>query len=97
MTWQMARYPLARREGLSVFFGQGLGRAQLLLAGLVAAATAWLALGWLVGSVLLLLTWLGATLLARFALARLGGLTGDIYGATCEVIEVVLLMALLVI
>jgi len=97
MTWQMARYPLARREGLSVFFGQGLGQAQLLLAGLVAAATAWLALGWLVGSVLLLLTWLGATLLARFALARLGGLTGDIYGATCEVIEVVLLMALLVI
>jgi cobalamin synthase len=28
-----------------------------------------------------------ATLLAHFALARLGGLTGDVYGMLCEGVE----------
>jgi len=48
-------------------------------------------LNWL-GVVLLVATWLAATLVARLALARLGGLTGDVYGAICEVVEVVLLV-----
>ena len=35
----------------------------------------------------------GATwLLARFALARLPGLTGDIYGAICEIVEILVLL-----
>jgi adenosylcobinamide-GDP ribazoletransferase len=91
MTWQMARYPLARQEGVSVFFKQGLGRAQLVGASVVAVSVTLGTTGWL-GALLLAATWLTTTLLARLALARLGGLTGDVYGATCEVVETALLV-----
>jgi len=93
MTWLMARYPPARSEGLGVFFKAGLGRGQVALALGVAAGVA---LGLLGGGglVLLAVTWLIATLVARLAVARVGGLTGDIYGATCELAEALLLLAI---
>ncbi len=94
MTWGMARYPLARAEGLSVFFGAGLGWAQVGLASLVAVGVALIAFG-ISGILLLGITWLTATLMARFALAQVGGLTGDIYGATCEITETVLLITVI--
>jgi adenosylcobinamide-GDP ribazoletransferase len=93
MTWAMARYPLARSEGLSVFFSTGLGWPQLLFASAVAIAVALLWLGWL-GGLLLGVAWLTTTLIARLALARLSGLTGDVYGAICEVVEMVLLIVM---
>jgi adenosylcobinamide-GDP ribazoletransferase len=94
MTWNMARYPLARPEGLSVFFGRGLGWPQVGLASLVAGGAAMA--GWNIMPGLLLwgLAWLAATLVARFALARIHGLTGDVYGATCELVEVLLLVGI---
>lgn len=95
MTWVMARYPLARSEGMGVAFTAGLGWTQVGLASVVAAVVALLALNWL-GLALLVVTWLTATLIARLAMARLGGLTGDVYGAICEVIEVVLLTVMAV-
>jgi adenosylcobinamide-GDP ribazoletransferase len=91
VTWAMGRYPLARREGSSVFFSIGLGRQQLLIATLTALVGALILLaGW--GLVLMALTWLVMTLLARLAMARIGGLTGDVYGAICEISETVLLV-----
>ena len=96
MVWQMGRYPLARPEGLSVFFGAGLRWRQLLAASLMALVVTVGVLGvagvWLIGA-----AWLVATVLARFALARLSGLTGDVYGATCEVVEGVSLVLLAVV
>ncbi|MCB9079412.1 MAG: adenosylcobinamide-GDP ribazoletransferase [Anaerolineaceae bacterium] len=93
MTWSMARYPLARKEGLSVFFGQGLGWPQVVTASGVAVLTALLLWSW-TGLVLLAVTWLATTLVARLAVARIGGLTGDIYGAICEVVEIALLITI---
>lgn len=93
VTWAMARYPLARTQGVSVFFKAGLGWGQVGAASLVAAATA-LILFKVSGLWLLAVAWLTATLLARFAVARIGGLTGDVYGAICEVTEVVLLITI---
>jgi adenosylcobinamide-GDP ribazoletransferase len=87
MTWAMARYPLARTEGLSVFFKTGLGWTQVGLASVVAIAVSVLLLGWL-GVLLLTVTWLTTALIARLAMARISGLTGDVYGAICEVVEV---------
>jgi adenosylcobinamide-GDP ribazoletransferase len=46
------------------------------------------------GLILVGVTWLTTTLVARLAEVRLGGLTGDIYGAICEVAETVLLLTL---
>jgi adenosylcobinamide-GDP ribazoletransferase len=91
ITWAMVRYPLARQQGLSVLFSRGLGRSQLPAASVVAVVTAVLFLNWL-GILLLGVTWLVTTLLARLAVARIGGLTGDVYGAIGEVVEVVVLV-----
>lgn len=90
MTWAMARYPLARKEGTSVFFSAGLGWPQVIVASGVTLAAALGLFGWL-GGLLLGITWLTMTLIAFLAMDRIGGLTGDVYGAICEVTEVVLL------
>jgi adenosylcobinamide-GDP ribazoletransferase len=91
MTWVMARYPLARAGGMGVLFTAGLGWRQVGLASVVAVVVSVILLNWL-GVVLLVATWLVATLIARLAVARIGGLTGDVYGAICEVVEAVLLV-----
>ena len=80
---------------MSVAFTAGLGWSQVGLATAVAVLVALLLLNWL-GLVLLAVTWLTATLIARLALARLGGLTGDVYGAICEVAEAILLTVVVV-
>jgi adenosylcobinamide-GDP ribazoletransferase len=90
MTWAMARYPLARREGTGVFFSAGLGWTQVVIASLIAAAAALMLMNWW-AALFLGLTWLVTTLVASLAMARLAGLTGDVYGAICEVTETILL------
>lgn len=94
MTWSMACYPLARSEGFSVFFGRGLGWQQVGFASLIAGGAALSFLGIGRGLLLLGITWLTASLIARFAVVRIHGLTGDIYGTICEVVEVVLLIVI---
>lgn len=93
VTWVMVRYPLARREGASVFFSAGLGWPQVIIASAIAAATAVGGLGWL-GLLLGGIAWLVMTLISALAMARIAGLTGDVYGAICEVVETALLLAL---
>lgn len=91
--WAMvyaAAYPLARREGMAVLFAAGLTRREIFSATLTtfagAALFGWFGIAaWLVAAII-------ATLLARLALARLGGLTGDIYGMICESVEVSVLL-----
>lgn len=91
VTWAMRRYPLARKEGLSVLFTAGLDRTQLVLASVVAVIVAVLFLGWL-GGLLLGVVWLTTVLVARLAMVRIGGLTGDVYGAICEIAEAAVLI-----
>ncbi|GAB4460415.1 MAG: adenosylcobinamide-GDP ribazoletransferase [Anaerolineae bacterium] len=93
VTWAMVRYPLARREGTSVFFSAGLGWPQVIVASAIAAATAVAGLGWL-GLLLGGIAWLVMTLISALAMARIAGLTGDVYGAICETVETALLLAL---
>lgn len=95
MTWAMARYPPVRTEGLSTFFRAGLGWVQVGVASMITVGVA-LGLFGVQGVILLAVTWLTTTLIARFAMARVGGLTGDIYGAICEVTEMVLLITVIV-
>jgi adenosylcobinamide-GDP ribazoletransferase len=86
----MVRYPLARPAGMGEFFRRGLVNGQVMVASLIAGGVTVLVL-WPGGVVLWGSAWLVVTLIARFAIKRLGGLTGDVYGATCEVTEAVLL------
>jgi adenosylcobinamide-GDP ribazoletransferase len=94
MVWVMARYPLARSGGMGVMFTQGLGRPQLVVASVAAGGAALIFTGWFTALVLAAAAWLTAALVARLAMARIHGLTGDVYGATCETVEVVLLIML---
>jgi adenosylcobinamide-GDP ribazoletransferase len=90
MSWAMIRYPRARPEGMGEFFSRGLVAGQVLVASLIAGGVAVLVL-WPGGILLWGSAWLAVTLIARFAIKRLGGLTGDVYGAICEVTEAVML------
>ncbi len=84
-------FPYARTDGLGRALKDNAGWWQGLLATAIAAAACWWAAqGWGLAAMALAA---GTTLVAvRFALARLPGLTGDLYGAICEGVEVVVLL-----
>jgi adenosylcobinamide-GDP ribazoletransferase len=99
--WSMVlaayRYPYARSTGLGAYFREGLGSRQWWIAtACTVLITAALAL--FVHPILAGLFPLGlilALLLSRWAAQRLGGgLTGDVYGALCEIIELACLLCL---
>ncbi|MCX6997041.1 MAG: adenosylcobinamide-GDP ribazoletransferase [Kiritimatiellaeota bacterium] len=78
-------YPSARPGGMGDFFRRGLGRRELVIATGIAAA-ACLPLGWR-GPTLWAVAAAAMLALAGLARARLGGLTGDVYGAITELAE----------
>jgi len=85
-----AVFPLARPDGMAAHFRAGLSRRELtwvtLTAALVCGVVGW---GGLLAFVASALT---AALMGRWATSRLGGLTGDVYGATCELVEAAVLV-----
>ncbi len=85
-------FPYVRREGLGSPFHQGGIRRSTLLAAVVAVAAAAL-LGAVGGAGLLAGATATAWVLGWFMNSRLGGLTGDSYGAINEIVEVLALMA----
>lgn len=93
LAWALVAYPYGRGEGLGAAFKAGADRRGAALATLLAALLA--ALAWRPwGAALLPLGWLVASAAARFMLRRLPGLTGDCYGAINELVELVVLVAI---
>lgn len=93
MVSAIAVFPYARRDGMGLAFHQAAGRWPLVAAAGTAMGAAGLLLGW-AG----LLIWLGAglsgMLLGAYCWRVLGGLTGDVYGAITETVEVMALLLL---
>lgn len=87
------RFPAASEGGLGRMFHDQVQRLDVVIATGTALAAALLVAG-LAGLVALLLVWAVAHLLAHWWTRDLGGLTGDTYGALCEIGEVVALAAL---
>ncbi|HEU4328758.1 MAG TPA: adenosylcobinamide-GDP ribazoletransferase [Roseiflexaceae bacterium] len=83
-------FPPAREGGLGRSFQSLVRRPDFLHATLSTVVLA-LLLGGLRGLAALLLVWGVTHLLARWWTRDLGGLTGDTYGALCEIAEVVVL------
>jgi adenosylcobinamide-GDP ribazoletransferase len=82
-------FPYARASGLGGYFRNGLGRPQVILATAIALLAA-AASAREVGPLLIAFIIGGVTVFAvgRWAAKRLGGgITGDVYGALCELIE----------
>jgi adenosylcobinamide-GDP ribazoletransferase len=91
MVLAIVLFPYARAEGLGRAMKDHAGWRELILAALTAGAVSWLAgreRGLVAMALAGALTWLAA----RLALRRLPGLTGDIYGAICEILEVAVLL-----
>lgn len=95
--WAMAlavyAFANARPGGMGAYMRIGLGRPQIIVATLTALIVV-VALGW--QALVALGAALGAlVLIGRWAAGRLGGgLTGDVYGALCELAELTCLLAL---
>ncbi len=91
MVYAIARFPYARAQGLGLFQVQYTGSRELAIASfqvlLIALTGGWLGLSLLFVSLVLVHG------LARYFTSRLGGLTGDTYGAINEITEVFLLLA----
>lgn len=93
--WAMAlairAFPYAREQGLGVAFRTGATWWRTAIAAAIALAGAVAAAGW--GGIVLFVVATGvAWLVGGFAVGRLGGLTGDVYGAICELAEVAMLL-----
>lgn len=86
-------FPYARAEGLGSTMKHEAGPAERLLATAITLIVALLAGGlWGLAAmaVVLVIVWLGS----KYVMKRIPGLTGDIYGALCEISEVMILLVL---
>lgn len=91
MVWAVYHFPSHSDDGFGAAFRQGLGRWQVL----IASATCLILVTSLEIAVLWLLTCCFTMFLGRWAVQRLGGgLNGDVYGAICELSELLCLLAL---
>jgi adenosylcobinamide-GDP ribazoletransferase len=83
-------FPYAREKGLGRDMKDNVRWPQVMLATAVAVLAAWSFAGWtglLAFALSGIMLWLGA----GFVLRRIPGLTGDSYGALCEMTELVVL------
>lgn len=91
MVFAMIRFPYARETGLGAVMKAGAGPRELA----VASATALIISVGLLGETGLAF-WVGTLaitwVMAHWVQRRIPGLTGDIYGAICELVEMVLLL-----
>jgi adenosylcobinamide-GDP ribazoletransferase len=84
--------PLARPGGMGADFASGLKKSGLVWGGLIPLAMAFY-LG-MQGIIAIGITSLSILLVLRFARARIGGVTGDVFGLVVEAAEILTLIVL---
>jgi adenosylcobinamide-GDP ribazoletransferase len=87
----VAGFPYARPQGLGRDMKDHAGWTQVALASGITLLAAWFIGHWL-GLAAVGLAGLATWGVGQFASHRLNGLTGDIYGAICEITEVLILL-----
>jgi len=95
MTLAIVGFPYARPQGLGRDIKDHTSWRQFLLGTIIALAVAWFTYQRL-GVIILLSTGALIWLAGRFALQRIPGLTGDIYGALNELAELFALLGLII-
>lgn len=84
--------PLARSGGMAADFAMGLKKSSLIWCGLIPLALT-IFIGFR-GLLALGLTFLAVVIIQRFALIRIGGVTGDVFGLIVEISETLILITL---
>jgi adenosylcobinamide-GDP ribazoletransferase len=87
---QMVRLPYARQTGTAASFVQGATTRHRLIA-LVSAGVIAILLKGILGLIYLSLAWIAAFLFGAYCRKRVGGITGDLLGATSELTETLIL------
>jgi adenosylcobinamide-GDP ribazoletransferase len=95
MTFTLYAYPYARQQGLGREIKDHTTWREINLATLTALPVAWFAGSWL-GLAAFGISFILSWGLARFTLRQIPGLTGDIYGAINELVELAVLIVLLI-
>ena len=92
LTVAIFAYPYGRKQGLGREIKDNTGWREVLLATLTILVAGWLIAGW---AALLLLAAAGVVLFlaAHYMLHLIPGLTGDNYGALCELVELIVLLS----
>ena len=93
MVLAIIAFPYARKSGAGLAFKQGATVQRLLIATIITLAAAILLAGWR-GIVVMAIICLATLLIGAFFKSRLGGLTGDTYGAVKEVNEALVLIVM---
>lgn len=91
--YSLACFPVAREGGLGQTFRNQVRLQDFFLATLVPLLFSIVIAQWH-GLIAALLVWVIVSVLAYWWINELGGLTGDTYGAVCEISEVVVLATL---
>jgi adenosylcobinamide-GDP ribazoletransferase len=96
MAWAVVSYPYARAEGLGRVIKDNTNGSQVCFATavttIVVCAQGEVSGDWRAVVAALLAMALSYFVLAGFVLRRLPGLTGDVYGALCELLETMVLL-----
>jgi adenosylcobinamide-GDP ribazoletransferase len=92
----ISTFPYAKSSGMGLAFKQGATWQRLTIATIIAFIVAVAVLKWW-GLVLMATLWLIVFGIAGYFRSRLGGLTGDNYGAINELAEVLVLLLLILI
>jgi adenosylcobinamide-GDP ribazoletransferase len=87
----VARQPAAREDGLGVVFG-GQIRPFFLIVGTLLPNGLLAFMGWR-GSLAIVLAVIAVVGITALARQRIGGVTGDVFGLTVEVVELAVLLA----
>jgi adenosylcobinamide-GDP ribazoletransferase len=96
VTYAIIAFPSAKKAGLGQMFKARASRLNLGVATMIAVALAATFLGY-IGIALMVVVWVITFLLAKTLSLRLGGLTGDTYGAIIELSEVATLILIIII
>lgn len=91
MLWLVALLPYARPQGLGIAAAGGHRVSDLVLGSLLAALAC--LIDWRSAVIAVLLVTVVATGVAAFAKNRIGGATGDVYGATVEICQLAVFVA----
>jgi len=94
MSIALVAFPYGRKQGLGRDIKDNTGWREAIISSLIAVVIAWLSAGW-AGLAAFGLAGIVIWICAKFTLKRIPGLTGDIYGALNEIVEVCCLLLLI--